>query len=117
MHRLGLDTDDLDGVQKLFQMKHLHIQGIFTHLCCADSRKPEDISFTRKQIRSFYGLISQMETAGLLFPKSIFKAAMAFSITRIFPAIMCGRAFLYMEFSALRMIGRSCSQSSARSLP
>ena len=69
MHRLGLDTDDLDGVQKLFQMKHLHIQGIFTHLCCADSRKPEDISFTRKQIHSFYGLISQMETAGLPIPK------------------------------------------------
>lgn len=69
MHRLGLDTNDLDGVQKLFQMKHLHIQGIFTHLCCADSRKPEDISFTRKQIRSFYGLISQMETAGLPIPK------------------------------------------------
>lgn len=69
MHRLGLDTDDLDGVQKLFQMKHLHIQGIFTHLCCADSRKPEDISFTRKQIRSFYGLISHMETAGLPIPK------------------------------------------------
>ena len=69
MHRLGLDTDDLDGVQKLFQMKHLRIQGIFTHLCCADSRKPEDISFTRKQIRSFYGLISQMETAGLPIPK------------------------------------------------
>lgn len=69
MHRLGLDTDDLEGVQKLFQMKHLHIQGIFTHLCCADSRKPEDISFTRKQIRSFYGLISHMETAGLPIPK------------------------------------------------
>lgn len=69
MHRLGLDTDDLEGVQKLFQMKHLHIQGIFTHFCCADSRKPEDISFTRKQIRSFYGLISQMETAGLPIPK------------------------------------------------
>lgn len=69
MHRLGLDTDDLEGVQKLFQMKHLHIQGIFTHLCCADSRKLEDISFTRKQIRSFYGLISQMETAGLPIPK------------------------------------------------
>lgn len=69
MHRLGLDTDDLESVQKLFQMKHLHIQGIFTHLCCADSRKPEDISFTRKQIRSFYGLISHMETAGLPIPK------------------------------------------------
>ena len=69
MHRLGLDTDDLEGVQKLFQMKHLLIQGIFTHLCCADSRKPEDISFTRKQIRSFYGLISHMETAGLPIPK------------------------------------------------
>ena len=69
MHRLGLDTVDLENVQKLFQMKHLHIQGIFTHLCCADSRKPEDISFTRKQIRSFYGLISQMETAGLPIPK------------------------------------------------
>ena len=69
MHRLGLDTDDLENVQKLFQMKHLHIQGIFTHLCCADSRKPEDISFTRKQIRSFYGLISHMETAGLPIPK------------------------------------------------
>lgn len=69
MHRLGLDTDDLENMQKLFQMKHLHIQGIFTHLCCADSRKPEDISFTRKQIRSFYGLISQMETAGLPIPK------------------------------------------------
>ena len=50
MHRLGISSEEISAVRKVFEMKNLKICGIYTHLCCADSRLPEDIAFTRRQI-------------------------------------------------------------------
>ncbi len=69
MHRLGIPGGELSGIKKVFFMKNLKVCGIFTHLCCSDSRKPEDIAFTRGQIDSFYELIDALRDSGVNIPK------------------------------------------------
>ncbi|MCM1155132.1 MAG: serine racemase VanT catalytic subunit [Roseburia sp.] len=69
MHRLGVPTEDVLSIQKIFAMKNIFVCGIYTHLCCADSLLPDDISFTRRQIERFYSLIHKLEKAGIKIPK------------------------------------------------
>ena len=42
MHRLGMPWDDPEGVKQVFSMENISVCGMYTHLCCADSRLPED---------------------------------------------------------------------------
>ncbi|MDE5932598.1 MAG: alanine racemase, partial [Lachnospiraceae bacterium] len=42
---------------------------IYTHLCCADSRKPVDISYTKEQIARFYILLEALKKEGIPLPK------------------------------------------------
>jgi len=69
MHRLGIPSGELSKVKKILFMKNLKVCGIFTHLCCSDSRKPEDVAFTRGQIDSFYKLIDALRNSGVSIPK------------------------------------------------
>lgn len=69
MHRLGISGEEISAVRKVFEMKNLKICGIYTHLCCADSRLPEDIAFTRRQIDSFYRLTDALKNSGIQLPK------------------------------------------------
>lgn len=69
MHRLGIPCGELSAVLKVFHMKNLKICGIFTHLCCSDSRQPDDIAFTREQIDSFYSLTDALKKNGISVPK------------------------------------------------
>lgn len=69
MHRLGISDDEVDSVRKVFFMKNLEIYGMFTHLCCSDSRKPEDIAFTEDQIGRFYKLVDALRNSGIRLPK------------------------------------------------
>lgn len=69
MHRLGIPSEEFSEVKKVFTMKNLTICAIFTHLCCSDSRQPEDIAFTREQIGSFYKLIDALRDSGVSIPK------------------------------------------------
>ncbi len=72
MHRLGMGISSKNCVQlgsKIFSMKHIKVCGIYTHLCCADSLLPEDVSFTRNQIRQFYSFIDALEEKGIVIPK------------------------------------------------
>ena len=69
MHRLGISGEEISAVRKVFEMKNLKICGIYTHLCCADSRLPEDIAFTRRQIDSFYRLTDALKNNGIQLPK------------------------------------------------
>lgn len=68
MHRLGLEYDDLEGVRRVLSMKYLRVDGIFTHLCCAESLAEADVAFTREQIRRFYALLDQLRAEGLEIP-------------------------------------------------
>lgn len=69
MHRLGIPADALSEVRAVFTMKALEICGIYTHLCCADSRKPEDIAYTKEQIALFYRLLGALQKEGVSVPK------------------------------------------------
>lgn len=65
MHRLGIDAQNIQDIERVYSMKHLNVCGIFTHLCCCDSLKPEDVDFTRKQISRFYSALSILESDGI----------------------------------------------------
>lgn len=69
MHRLGISAERPSEVRKVFAMKRLEVCGVYTHLCCADSRQPEDIAYTKGQIASFYELTDILKKEGIRIPK------------------------------------------------
>lgn len=69
MHRLGIASGELSAVRKVFFMENLKVCGMFTHLCCSDSRHPDDVAFTKGQIDSFYGVADDLRDSGVILPK------------------------------------------------
>lgn len=69
MHRLGIPYEALSDVEQVFAMKHIKVCGMFTHLCCPDSRQVSDIAFTREQIDNFYQLTDALKRDGISIPK------------------------------------------------
>ncbi len=76
MHRLGFNvyTDNLtekeiQNIFSVFSMQYLKINGIYTHLCVADSLVYEDVLFTRRQIAIFYKVINRLKKQGISIPK------------------------------------------------
>ncbi len=69
MHRLGIPSGELSAVRKVFFMENLKVCGMFTHLCCSDSRHSDDVAFTRGQIDSFYSLTDALSDSGIILPK------------------------------------------------
>lgn len=69
MHRLGIASRELSVIQAVFFMENLEICGMFTHLCCSDGNRSEDIAFTKNQIERFYGVADALKSRGILLPK------------------------------------------------
>lgn len=69
MHRLGYDVKDFGKVSYTFMLPHIHVAGIYTHLCVADSLEDEDIQFTKRQIESFRRLLHTLPPMGIQLPK------------------------------------------------
>ena len=69
MHRLGIAWDVPEAASAVFRMENLTVDGIYSHLCCADSLAPGDVSFTREQIRRFYALTAALAAQGISLPK------------------------------------------------
>lgn len=69
MHRLGVPADEAGSILKIFGSANLNISGIYTHLCVSDSLAPGDVSFTKKQINSFYKLLNVLAENGVKIPK------------------------------------------------
>lgn len=69
MHRLGVDFRDAESVHRIFQMEHLKICGMFTHLCAADQLDEESQLFTYQQIQNFEELIKRLKAGGDVIPK------------------------------------------------
>lgn len=55
-------------------MENIKVSGMFTHLCCPDSRLPDDIAFTRGQIDQFYKLVDHLKKTVSASLNCIFKA-------------------------------------------
>lgn len=64
MHRLGIDVDKQADIQRCYQLKHVHVEGMFSHLCDADGQDPDAIAFTKKQAAAFASLCKTLENPG-----------------------------------------------------
>lgn len=69
MHRLGMAWDDPERVKQVFSMVNISVNGMYTHLCSADSRLPEDAAFTEEQLRRFCSLIENLKSSGVTIPR------------------------------------------------
>lgn len=69
MHRLGYDAADFGKVSNTFGLQHIHVEGIYTHLCVADSLNDDDVNFTKCQIASFRQLLHTLTVMGIQLPK------------------------------------------------
>jgi len=65
MGRLGVLPEDAGQlIRKIHKLKFINIQGIFTHLACADTNR----DFTSYQINLFNRLIQELNKAGIHIP-------------------------------------------------
>ena len=67
MNRIGLDADEPEKCIEIIQRfsKKLNMNGIFTHLCVADSSSAIDIEFTKKQIYKFEAIANGVQNLNL----------------------------------------------------
>lgn len=69
MRRLGERSENMERICDIFKMKNLAVDGIFTHLCAADTHEPGDVAFTKKQADSFFEVVRELEKRGYPRPK------------------------------------------------
>ena len=65
MHRLGLPAGDRSAIVRMYRLKNLRIDGVFSHLCVSDSLKKEDMDATLEQLTLFYDTLDWMRTQNL----------------------------------------------------
>lgn len=63
MNRIGIKTYDLDYCEKIIRkcFESLILEGVFTHLCVADSTTKDNENFTNKQIHKFDSVIDRVQ--------------------------------------------------------
>ena len=64
MHRLGICFRSPDLIASVYQMNHLSVDGIFTHLSACDCSNPECKSFTESQLSAFYRVTDYLKQNG-----------------------------------------------------
>lgn len=69
MHRLGIPSGEFEKLQTVFDLKHLKIEGAFTHLCVADGKEEKDAAYTKEQASAFYQVIGRLRESGCVCPK------------------------------------------------
>ena len=65
MNRMGIGFERFDEVDEIFALRNLRIEGIYTHLCVADSNKEQDIAFTHQQLARFEKVILYLKDKGV----------------------------------------------------
>ncbi|MGM9942017.1 MAG: alanine racemase [Bulleidia sp.] len=63
MHRIGVDAQDSQAIRQILAMPYLKVEGIFTHLCAADSTDETDVQFTQSQISRFDTCLSSIPSS------------------------------------------------------
>lgn len=64
MHRLGERCEDFERIIEMFEMKNLSVEGVFTHLCTADSGDVEQRAFALKQFSRFRIMLERLRRQG-----------------------------------------------------
>lgn len=61
MHRLGESDQNTDRLCEILRMENLLVDGLFTHLCAADTSDPKDRAFTKEQAERFYRAVNAVK--------------------------------------------------------
>jgi alanine racemase len=64
MHRVGERFERIEEILNIWNIKNVHIEGVFSHLCVADSSLPEYINYTKNQIDKFNKTIYLLHKEG-----------------------------------------------------
>lgn len=77
MNRIGIDADNPDYCERLIReyTSKLQINGIFTHLCTADSTDVESVCFTACQIKKFENIANKIKDLKLPYIHCLNSAA------------------------------------------
>ena len=73
MGRLGFQCDDghfdasLRDILEVLKLRHLDVEGVFTHFAVSDEDAPEHVAFTRLQHERFLRMIGAAERSGFRF--------------------------------------------------
>ena len=69
MNRIGIDGDNPEACSVIIHRyaKRLKINGIFTHLCVADTDEKDNIAFTLEQMRKFKAVADSVKDLNLLY--------------------------------------------------
>ena len=65
MHRLGVRSEELDHICAIWELEHLNITGVYSHLCASDGNSEKEIAFTRKQIAEFQAVVDALHRRGI----------------------------------------------------
>ena len=65
MHRIGVAKDDYDAMAQIYQLKHIQVTGMFTHLPVADTGEPQHVDFTKGQIEAFFKAKEELKKRGI----------------------------------------------------
>ena len=64
MNRIGEKYKNIDNIIKMYDMKNINVNGIYTHLSVSESLEKCDVDFTNEQISRFYNCVEQIQKAG-----------------------------------------------------
>lgn len=68
MSRIGIPCDDIDSAvceaKKIYALENISVEGIFTHLCVADSDSKDNVSFTGAQIEKIKLVCAALKSQG-----------------------------------------------------
>lgn len=64
MNRLGENCENVENIGYIYQLRHLRVSGVYTHLCVSDSLNEQDVNFTLFQVDNFYKLIGKIKEMG-----------------------------------------------------
>ena len=64
MHRIGIPVEEVAAFRRVYRLPHLRFTGIFSHLCTANGRSPQEESFAQMQTNAFLQLVSVLRSCG-----------------------------------------------------
>lgn len=64
MHRIGERWENMGEIVKIFQMPHLTVTGVFSHLCVSDGQSEKERAYTLEQIRHFEYVVEELHRQG-----------------------------------------------------
>ena len=69
MHRLGVESSNLEEFEEIYACENLKIEGVATHFASADSLEVDDMDFTSLQMTRFSETISMLKRKGYTIGK------------------------------------------------